>query len=64
MCACVLVAFLWRTLTNTHVNLFLFLFFLILKLIFIGVWLIYNAVLVSGVQQSESVTHIHISTLF
>ena len=26
--------------------------------------LIYNAVLVSGVQQSESVTHIHVSTLF
>ena len=29
---------------------------------FIGVWLIYNVVLVSGVQQNESV--IHISTLF
>ena len=26
--------------------------------------MIYNAVLVSGVQQSESVIHIHISTLF
>ena len=35
-----------------------------LKLIFIGVWLIYNVVLVSAVQQSESVIHIHISTLF
>ena len=33
-------------------------------LIFIGVQLIYNVVLVSGVQQSESVMHIHISTLF
>ena len=33
-------------------------------LIFIGVKLIYNVVLVSGVQQSESVIHIHISTLF
>ena len=32
--------------------------------IFIGVELIYNVVLVSGVQQSESVIHIHISTLF
>ena len=26
--------------------------------------MIYNVVLVSGVQQSESVIHIHISTLF
>ena len=34
------------------------------KKIFIGVQLIYNVVLVSGVQQSESVIHIHISTLF
>ena len=33
-------------------------------LIFIGVELIYDAVLVSGVQQSESVIHIHIATLF
>ena len=31
---------------------------------FIGVQLIYNVVLVLGVQQSESVIHIHISTLF
>ena len=38
--------------------------FLLLLLIFIGVELIYNVVLVSGVWQSESVTHIHISTLF
>ena len=30
----------------------------------IGVWLIYNAVLVSGVQQSESVMHMHIAILF
>ena len=35
-----------------------------LKLIFIGVWLIYNVVLVSGVQQSDSVIHIHIATVF
>ena len=32
-----------------------------LKLIFTGVQLIYNVVSVSGVQQSESVMHIHIS---
>ena len=32
--------------------------------IFIRVQLIYNVVLVSAVQQSESVIHIHISTLF
>ena len=31
--------------------------------LFIGVYLIYHAVLVSGVQQSESVMCIHISTL-
>ena len=31
---------------------------------FIGVELIYNVVLVSGVQQSDSVIRIHISTLF
>ena len=35
-----------------------------LKLIFIGVQLIYNVVLVSAAQQSESVIHILISTLF
>ena len=33
-------------------------------LIFIGVWLSYNVVLVSGIQQSESVVHILIYTLF
>ena len=37
--------------------------FLCLK-IFIGIWLIYNVVLVTGVQKSESVIYIHISTLF
>ena len=31
---------------------------------FIGVWLIYNVVLVSGVQRSESVVHIHAFILF
>ena len=35
-----------------------------LKKIFIGIQLIYNVVLVSGIQQSESVIHIHIFTLF
>ena len=34
------------------------------KIFFIGVELIYNVVLVLGVQQSDSVIHIHISTLF
>ena len=33
-------------------------------LLFIGVQLIYNIVLVSAVQQSESVIQKHISTLF
>ena len=33
-------------------------------LLFIGVQLIYNVVLVSGVEQSESAIHIHISSLF
>ena len=32
--------------------------------IFIGVELIYNVVLVSGVHQSESVIHIHTAFLF
>ena len=32
--------------------------------IFIGIELIYNVVLVSGVQQRESVIHIYIYTLF
>ena len=39
-------------------------FFLFVCLIFIGIELIYNVVLVSGVPQSESVIHIHISVLF
>ena len=36
----------------------------LLRLIFIGVWLIYNVVFVSAVQQSESVLHIHVFTPF
>ena len=35
-----------------------------LKKKFIGVELIYNVVLVSGIQQSERVIHKYISTLF
>ena len=31
---------------------------------FIGVYLIYNVVLVYAIEQSDSVTHIHITTLF
>ena len=38
--------------------------FCLFKKIFIGVQLIYNVVLVSRVQQSESVMHIHVSALF
>ena len=47
--------------TGTFPKKVLFIYFYFLN-IFIGVWLIYNVVLVLGVQQSESV--IHISTLF
>ena len=34
------------------------------SIFFIRVYLIYNVVLVSAVEQSESVIHIHVSTLF
>ena len=44
-------------------SLFFFLTIFIFK-IFIGVYLTYNVVSVSGVQQSESVIHMHTSTLF
>ena len=37
---------------------------IILEKFFLGIQLIYNAVLVSGVQQSESVINMHIATLF
>ena len=43
---------------------FLFHFPFFFKLIFIGVQLLYNVVLVSTVQQSESAIRIHISPLF
>ena len=39
------------------------LFSLIKKKILIGVWLIYNVVLVSGVQKSDSIIYIYIYTL-
>ena len=39
-------------------------FYNFFKLIFTGVQLIYNVVLVSAIQLSESVVHIHKSTLF
>ena len=38
--------------------------FKLFKKVFIGVQLIYNVALVSSVQQSESVIHIHISLFF
>ena len=37
---------------------------LLFLIIYIDVQLIYNAALVSGIQQSESIINIHISTLF
>ena len=43
----------------------MFFSFLFFKFLFyIGVYLIYNVVLVSGIQQSDSVLHIHMSILF
>ena len=39
-------------------------FYLFLKFNFIGAYLIYSVVLVSGVQQSESIIPINISILF
>ena len=44
---------------------FVVVFGLFLKFLFcIGVELIYNTVLVSGIQQSDSVIHIYVSILF
>ena len=40
----------------------LFIYLICLKIFYWGI--IYNVVLVSGVQQIESAIHIHISTLF
>ena len=37
----------------------IFYLFLLLKISVIGVWLFYNVMLVSAVQQTESATHIH-----
>ena len=44
--------------------LFFFEFWVLIFKNFIRVWLIYNIVLPSAVQPSESITHIRISTLF
>ena len=41
-----------------------FLYFILLTQFYIGVKLINNIVVVSGVQQSDSVIHVHISILF
>ena len=46
-----------QTILHCQIKEFLFLNF------FTGAWLIYNVVLASGIQQSESVTHTHISPL-
>ena len=43
---------------------FPFYFIYFLELMSIGVWLIYNVVLVSAEKQSESLIHIHISIFF
>ena len=48
-------------LTTPQVTYFIFSKYLFFKFL---LQLIYNVVLVSGVRQSESVTHIHISTPF
>ena len=45
-------------------NPLFFFFFFFLILFYIGVYLIYNVVLVSGIKQSGSVIHIHVSILF
>ena len=52
------------SLLETSPLLSLTLMIIFFKLIFIGVQLIYNVVLVLAVQQSELVLHIHISPLF
>ena len=45
----------------THMDmLFFFLKFILIKNFFIGVYLLYNVVLVSAQQQSESTVHVHI----
>ena len=43
---------------------FIFIFIIFKFLFYIGVYFIYNFLLASGVQQSDSVIHIHISILF
>ena len=57
---------IWNKLCHQSWLLLLIFFgiFFNLTLFYIGVMLIYNIVLVSGVQQGDSVMHIHISLLF
>ena len=55
--------FCFHSFVNGH-SFFLFLFSYFLKLIFIGVQLLYNVVLVSIVQDSESAIHKYISSPF
>lgn len=47
----------WQSLSLATLP-FYFIYFL--ELMFIGVWLIYNVVLVSAEKQSESYTYIHL----
>ena len=44
--------------SNTYYHIFLNFIF------YIGVWLINSVLLVSGVQQSDSIIHVHVSILF
>ena len=47
-----------------QIFIYLFIFFLFFKLIFTGVWLLYNVVLASTEQQNESAIHIQVSPPF
>ena len=60
MYACVCVSmFVW-----IYMYTYIYIHHMSFLLIFIGVYLIYNVVLVSSVHQSESVIHLHIYTFF
>ena len=54
-------SFVWEYPVIQALSLF---FFFWVVLILIGVYLLYNVVLVSAVQQSESAIHTHITLLF
>lgn len=56
-----MTTYAYKVLQNTF---FFFAFGVFLKNNFIGVYLIYNIGLLSGVQQSGPVIHIHIYSLF